>query len=87
MATTNEELTKTWAKMADDTDDPVLVTFRGPAFLEVALTATDAAPTVARGHQIGNGMAITRAAVGDGYLWMRCDPAGSQASAFVEVTK
>jgi hypothetical protein len=86
MATTNESLTKTWAKLADDADDPVLVTCRGPAFLEVALTATDTAPTV-RGHHVAPGQAITRSAVGDGFLWMRCDPAGSQASAFVEVTK
>ena len=86
MATSNATITKTWTQVAADSDDPVTVTWRSGAFLEVALTATNAAPTV-RGHLLKSGDVVTRNAVGDGYMWMRCDPAGSFTSALIEVTK
>jgi hypothetical protein len=87
MATINLTITKTWALVAEADDDPVLVTSRGPATIEFALTATNAAPTVARGHLLRPDEAATRAVVGDGYLWARVEPSGSIASARIEVTK
>ncbi len=87
MATTNTSVTTTWTKVADDSDDPVTVTWRNGAYLEVAMTAADSAPTVDRGHLLKSGDVVTRNAVGDGYMWLRCDPAGSFSSALIEVTK
>jgi hypothetical protein len=87
MATSNATITKTWTKVADDTDDPVLVTSRSAATIEFALTATDAAPDLQRGHLLMPDEAITRIVAGDGFLWMRVEPGSAYASAKIEATK
>lgn len=87
MATSNATITKTWVKLAETADDPVLVTTRGAATIEFATTAADSAPTVARGHLLESDDAITRLAVGGGYLWARVEPDSAYATAKVEVSK
>jgi len=86
MATSNIAITKTWTKVAEDTDDPVLLTFRLAGSLEVATTSTDVAPTV-RGHRVSHGDSVTRLVLGDGFMWARCAPDGPIANAVVEVSK
>jgi len=87
MATTNVTLTKTWTKIADDTDDPVTVSFvsRGPT-IEFALMATEVTPSV-RGHDAEFPDVITRSAVGDGFLYARCLADGSFSQCRIAVTK
>jgi hypothetical protein len=87
MATSNATITKTWTKLAETADDPVLVTTRGAATIEFATTTADAAPDIQRGHLLHPDDAITRLAVGDGYLWARVEPGSAYASAKVEVSK
>lgn len=73
MATQPEvTVTAAWTKVADDTDDPVFITSAHPAVFEVALVATDTAPTVT-GHRVplmSEGDCITRV-IGDGFIFMR----------------
>ena len=73
MATVNTTVTAAWTKVADDTDDPVLITSGHPAVFEVALVATDTAPTVT-GHRVekmSDGEALTRLVLGYGFIFMR----------------
>jgi len=87
MPTSNMEITKAWKNVADSADDPVMITYRGAAYMEVALTATSTAPTIARGHMISPGFVVTRDAVGNGYIWMRCNPDGPQVISNIEISK
>jgi hypothetical protein len=74
MATTNVTVTSTWTKLANTEDDHVFVTAAGPAVLEVATTAADAAPSGIVGHRLpvaSIGDAISRDLLGPGYVWCR----------------
>jgi hypothetical protein len=88
MATGNVNVSSAWTKLADDGDDPVLVTSKSAAVFEFATTSTDVAPTVT-GHTVADmsgGAAMTRMVIGDGFLWCRITDARF-ASASVEVSK
>ena len=87
MATTNQTITKAWAKVAEDTDDTFLVTCRTPATVEFALTTADDEPTILRGHLLQPDEAITRIVTGSGYLWMRVEPDSTFTSVRIEVSK
>ena len=86
MATSNIAITKTWTKVANAADDPVLITFRISGTLEVATTSTDVAPAVT-GHLVKPGDAVTRLVIGSGFVWARCSPGGSIENAVLEVSK
>lgn len=87
MATTNQTITKEWAKVADDDDDSVLVTCRTPSTVEFAMTTTDDEPELLRGHLLQPDEAITRLVVGAGYIWMRIEPSSPFTAVRVEVSK
>jgi len=70
MATTNVTVTQTWTKLAEDSDDPILISFSTPVFFEVATTATDVAPVVS-GHQLQYDDQIVREVIGPGFIWAR----------------
>ena len=87
MATTNVELTQAWGKIADDGVD-FCVSFalndtrEGPLpksyiVVEVAVVATDTAPSIAHGRPLVVGgpdkrnEGVTRDQIGDGYLYGR----------------
>ena len=86
MPTSNIAVTTTWTKLADTTNDSVLVTWEPPVILEVATTATDTAPTVT-GHRLNNEQAITRTALGTGYIWAKTVPGSFASSVLTVVTK
>ena len=88
MATSNITVTHAWTQVALNTDDAFLLTCAGPALLEVAATAADAAPIGIVGHRLpsaSSGDAITRDILGAGYVWVRCMPPAESAN--VVVTK
>jgi hypothetical protein len=73
MATVNTTITSAWTKLADAADDPVLITSGTSAVVEVATVATNVAPSVT-GHrleELASGQAVTRAVIGDGYIFAR----------------
>jgi hypothetical protein len=83
-ATTNVSLTAAWSQVAADTDAVLLLQAPVGVEVEVAVVATETAPTVA-GHRLyGPEMAITRATIGAGYVYAR---AINAASATLVVTK
>jgi hypothetical protein len=88
MSTSNITISKTWTKVADDSDDPILIT-RSDAVgsVEVALTAADGAPSGIVGHTLKNEEGITRSAVGDGFVWMRLGAGSRNTTTSVVVTK
>lgn len=69
MATINVPLTQDWLALAVNTDDHVLISGATGEF-EIAVTATDTAPTV-QGHRIKHDEGINRALLGAGYVWAR----------------
>ena len=84
MSTTNVTVTEDWTKVADDTDDPVLVQCLGSLTWEVAAVASDADPVV-RGHLLqGPGMAVSRDTIGAGFIYAK---AYGSAEALFAVTK
>lgn len=86
MATYNITVTSAWTKVAETNNDSVLVTWDSPTVLEVATTTADAAPTVA-GHRLSNDQAITRAALGSGYVWVKTVPGTYSATVLAVVSK
>lgn len=71
MATSNVTVTTSWVKLADDSDDPVLIQAPPGVEWEVAAMATETPPSVS-GHSLyGRKMVITRDNIGDGYLYAR----------------
>jgi hypothetical protein len=71
MATTNAALTTAWTQVAADSDDPVLLQLTTDLHWEVAAVATETAPTVT-GHLVtGAHQQVSRAVIGDGYLYAR----------------
>lgn len=86
MPTSNINITTSWTKVADDTNQELLVSWNEPVSMEVALTSANGAPTVS-GHTIAPGSAITRPILGAGFVWMRQIAAGGPATVPVVVTK
>lgn len=82
MPTENITITTGWVKIANDTDAELLATWTAPGTVEVATTAANTAPTV-NGHRLTRESAITRAAVGAGFVWARSLSAGSTADLIV----
>jgi hypothetical protein len=70
MPTLNINVTPTWTKLADTADAEFLITWDDPSAVEFAATAADAVPNV-RGHRLTREMALTRSALGAGYVWAR----------------
>jgi hypothetical protein len=88
MPTTNITVNKTtWTKVADSSNSELLMSWDYPTPMEVAVTATNAVPTVI-GHKIASESAITRALLGSGFVWMKQAPNnGNPAELTVVVTK
>lgn len=70
MPTTNVYAGFSWVKVAENTEDKLLITWDDPATIEVATTTANSAPTV-KGHKLSRENAITRAVLGSGYVWVR----------------
>lgn len=86
MATYNITVTSAWTKVADTTNDSVLVTWDSPTVFEVATTTADTAPTVA-GHRLNNDQAITRSSLGPGHIWAKTAPGAITSNVKTVVTK
>ena len=72
MATSNITATAEWTKIADATDDHLLVSTNASSAYEVATTAADAAPaTSVLGHRMDAHDAVNRLLIGPGYVWAR----------------
>jgi hypothetical protein len=79
MSTQNATITGEWSKLAETTDDQILIQAARPEYsatqghiqYEIASSDTDTTPTVA-GHPIySHQEAINRQVIGDGYLYAR----------------
>lgn len=70
-ATSNLTLTPTWVKAVTGTTEDFLASTHETGSVEFAVTATDVTPTLAKGHLLQAGDALTRAVVGTGYVWAR----------------
>lgn len=69
MPTANIPISKAWKKIAN-AGESFLASAPAEADVEFAATTADAAPTVL-GHALKQGEALTRAVIGDGYIWVR----------------
>jgi hypothetical protein len=78
VATSNVTVTSAWTKVADDTDDPVLIQCPVRASWEVAAVATEVAPEVAGHRLIGPNQAVTRDLIGAGFIYCRLLDVSSQ---------
>lgn len=88
MATTNVSLTTSWVKLANDSDDPVLISYNSSsAYIQVATTAADAAPTGIEGHIIGPLEGVIRDVIGTGFIWGRVTADSVDSTVTVVVTK
>ena len=86
MTTSNMHVGNTWIQVAADIDTPVLITWDDPVELEIAATATNTQPTIT-GHKVNREEAITRYAIGDGFLWMRTPKGYAGGNVLVVVSK
>lgn len=88
MATTNVTVTKDWTKVADDTDDPVLIRRTSASgSVEFAITDTDAAPTGIVGAKFLAEEGINRSNSGVGFIWLKVGAGSRNASTMVVVIK
>ena len=72
MPTKNVVVNSSWTKVAEASEDGVFVSWEYPVALEVAVTATDAAPAgTITGHIFNREDQVTRATVGAGFMWIR----------------
>jgi len=78
MATTSVAVTTSWTKVADDTDDPVLIQCPVRAHWEVAAVATEVTPDVSGHRLIGPNQAVTRDLIGAGFIYCRLLDVSSQ---------
>ena len=76
--TTNPLITRAWSVIAEPTDN-FLFTAISTIPLEVAVTATEVAPTIEHGHPVSayERESPSRAALGAGYVWARIAPGHS----------
>ena len=84
MTTYNTTISSAWTKLADSSNMELLITWDAAIDIEVAVTATNVAPTVL-GHSLNRANAITRAVLGTGYVWARSK--GAVAGVTLIVTK
>lgn len=88
MATTNVTITKTWAKVAEDTDDPFLIQAASSLDWEIAAVALDAAPVSTTGHRMtGDAESMTRSLIGAGFVYARIAPLSTASKALMIVSK
>ena len=72
MPTKNVVANSSWVKVAEASEAGVFVSWEYPVALEVAVTATDAAPAgTITGHIFNREDQVTRATVGAGFMWIR----------------
>ena len=72
MPTKNVVVNSSWTKVAEASEDGVFVSWEYPVALEVAVTATDAAPAgTITGHIFNREDQVARATVGAGFMWVR----------------
>ena len=72
MTTVNITVTEEWVKLANTDKHTVLVSWRGQSYVEFATTDTDVAPSSGlKGHMLNEDEAMTRHAIGSGYLWAK----------------
>ena len=72
MPTKNVVANSSWVKVAEASEAGVFVSWEYPVALEVAVTATDAAPAgTITGHIFNREDQVTRATVGAGFMWVR----------------
>lgn len=72
MPTKNVVANSSWVKIAEASEAGVFVSWGYPVALEVAVTATDAAPAgTITGHIFNREDSVTRATVGAGFMWVR----------------
>ena len=86
MPTINTPITAIWTKIAASTDTELLATWSTPVQMELAVTATDVAPTV-EGHRITKDDQISRAAVGAGFVWVKLRAGSVPSTINMVVTK
>lgn len=86
MTTSNVFVGAAWTKIAESSDEALLVTWTDTTFIEFATTIVDAAPTVI-GHQVSREEAVTRNVFPNGYVWARTLPGSYPATCRVVVTK
>lgn len=86
MPTINTPVTTAWTKIAASTDTELLATWNTPVGLDLAVTATDVAPTV-EGHRLTKEDQISRAAVGTGFVWVKLRPGSIPSTIDLVVTK
>lgn len=86
MTTSNKLISEDWVKIADYADLKVLITWGRGATVEIATTNNDVLPEVS-GHVLHPGDAITRALLGDGFIWMRVAVGSYSKTTTVVVTK
>jgi hypothetical protein len=86
MTTINTSISRAWVKIAESSDEGLLVTWAEPETVEFATTAADAAPTVI-GHALTSKDAITRAVLGAGYVWARAVSVDIGANVLLVVSK
>lgn len=90
MATTNVSIPvgTTYTKIAEDTDTTVLASLL-PGAMDVEFAATDAdvAPSASlNGHVLGKGEAMTRTAIGPGFVWARSQMGATSLIVTVDAT-
>lgn len=86
MPTTNKPIKEDWELIATPADVKVLITWGRGATIEIATTTDNAAPSVA-GHVLHPGDGVTRALLGEGYIWMRITVGSYNKTTTVVVTK
>lgn len=88
MATTNVSLTTAWVKLAESSDDRVLISYNSSsAYIQVATTAADSAPVGIEGHIVGPMEGVIRDVIGAGYIWGRVTADSVDSTVTVVVTK
>ena len=72
MATENISIGTAWQLVIDDAERDFLITTEASASVEYAVTDLPTpAPTVDRGHTLRDREALTRGAIGVGFIWAR----------------
>lgn len=72
MTTENISVGADWQLVIDDAEREFLITSESSGSVEYAATDADTpAPTVVRGHTLRDREALTRGAIGVGFIWAR----------------
>ena len=87
MPTSNVSATASWSKIADSSNTDLLVTWDTPVSIEFATTAADSVPTTISGHRLDRDSAVSRAALGAGFVWVRLSDGSQPVTATLVVSK